>query len=84
MAKLIEFYVPVNFQPPKQRWTPEELRGRIIEFPSQHYAKVGLAVTATIFCERSAAQPAIGFPVASLAVSLGTRQVPRRPGRALP
>ena len=33
MAKLIEFYVPVNFQPPKTRWTPAELRGKVIEFP---------------------------------------------------
>jgi hypothetical protein len=32
MAKVIEFYIPANFQPPKQRWTPEELRGRIIDF----------------------------------------------------
>jgi hypothetical protein len=32
MAKLIEFYVPANFQPPKKRWTPEDLRGKIIEF----------------------------------------------------
>jgi len=34
MAKLIEFYVPANFQRPKTRWTPEELRGKIIDFPS--------------------------------------------------
>lgn len=33
MAKLIEFYVPANFQSPKTRWTPEELRGKIIDFP---------------------------------------------------
>lgn len=32
MAKLIEFYVPANFKPPKKRWTPEELRGKIIDF----------------------------------------------------
>lgn len=32
MAKLIKFYVPANFQPKKQ-WTPEELRGKIIDFP---------------------------------------------------
>jgi len=32
MAKLIEFYVPANFQPPQQRWTSEELRGKIIDF----------------------------------------------------
>jgi hypothetical protein len=31
MAKLIEFYVPASFQPKKQ-WTPEELRGKIIDF----------------------------------------------------
>jgi hypothetical protein len=34
MAKLIEFYVPANFQRPKTRWTPEELRGKIIDFPA--------------------------------------------------
>jgi hypothetical protein len=33
MAKLIEFYVPASFQPPKSRWTPAELRGKIIDFP---------------------------------------------------
>jgi hypothetical protein len=32
MAKLIVFYVPANFQTPKKRWTPEELRGKIINF----------------------------------------------------
>jgi hypothetical protein len=32
MAKLIEFYVPANFKPPMKRWTPEELRGKIISF----------------------------------------------------
>jgi hypothetical protein len=32
MAKLIEFYVPANFQSPKKQWTPEELRGKIINF----------------------------------------------------
>ena len=32
MAKLIEFYVPATFQPPKTRWTPAELRGKIIDF----------------------------------------------------
>jgi hypothetical protein len=31
MAKLIKFYVPANFHPPKTR-TPEVLRGRIIDF----------------------------------------------------
>jgi hypothetical protein len=34
MAQLIEFHVPANFQPPKQRWTPEEVRGKIIDFPA--------------------------------------------------
>jgi hypothetical protein len=79
MAKLIEFYVSANFQPPKQPWTPKELRGRIIDFQASTRAKVGLAVAATIFRERSAVQPTIGFPVASLAVSLGTRQLPVDP-----
>jgi len=32
MAKLIVFHVPANFQSPKKRWTPEELRGKIINF----------------------------------------------------
>lgn len=32
MAKLIEFHVPATFQPPKPRWTPAELRGKIIDF----------------------------------------------------
>ena len=32
MAKLIEFYVPATFQPPQTRWTPAELRGKIINF----------------------------------------------------
>ena len=34
MAKLIEFYVPANFQLPQRQWTPEELRGKIINFPA--------------------------------------------------
>jgi hypothetical protein len=33
MAKLIEFYIPVNFQLSNKQWTPEELRGKIINFP---------------------------------------------------
>jgi hypothetical protein len=32
MAKLIEFHVPATFQPPKPRWTPAELRGKILDF----------------------------------------------------
>jgi hypothetical protein len=32
MAKLIEFYVPATFKPPKTRWTPAELRGKVINF----------------------------------------------------
>ena len=34
MARLIEFYVPQNFKPAKQRWLPLEDRGTIIEFQS--------------------------------------------------
>lgn len=34
MARLIEFYVPQNFKPAKQRWLPFEERGKIIEFQS--------------------------------------------------
>jgi hypothetical protein len=32
MARLIEFYVPQNFKPKKERWLPLEQRGKIIEF----------------------------------------------------
>jgi len=39
MAKLIEFYVPANFQTPKTRWTPEELRGKIIDFHASNTRK---------------------------------------------
>jgi hypothetical protein len=31
MAKVIEFYVPVNFHKPV-KWVPAEMRGRVIEF----------------------------------------------------
>jgi len=34
MAKLIEFYVPANFPLSNKQWTPEELRGKIINFPA--------------------------------------------------
>lgn len=34
MAKLIEFYVPTNFPLSNKQWTPEELRGKIINFPT--------------------------------------------------
>jgi hypothetical protein len=39
MAKLIEFYVPANFQSPKKKWTPEELRGKIIDFHATNTRK---------------------------------------------
>ena len=39
MAKLIEFYVPANFQSPKKQWTPEELRGKIIDFHASNTRK---------------------------------------------
>jgi hypothetical protein len=32
MAKIIEFHVPATFHPPKPRWTPAELRGKVIDF----------------------------------------------------
>ena len=35
MAKLIEFYVPANFPLSNKQWTPEELRGKIINFPAR-------------------------------------------------
>jgi hypothetical protein len=33
MAKVIEFHIPANFQP-KKYWTPQELRGKVIDFPA--------------------------------------------------
>lgn len=35
MAKLIVFYVPANFPLSNKQWTPEELRGKIINFPAR-------------------------------------------------
>ena len=35
MAKLIMFYVPANFQLSNKQWTPEEERGKIINFPAR-------------------------------------------------
>ncbi len=35
MAKVIEFYVPANFPLSNKQWTPEELRGKIINFPAR-------------------------------------------------
>ena len=34
MARLIQFYVPQNFKPPKRQRGPLEQRGKIIEFQS--------------------------------------------------
>ena len=34
MAKLIEFYIPANFQLSNKQWTPKKLRGKIINFPA--------------------------------------------------
>jgi hypothetical protein len=34
MATLIEFYVPARHQPKPSKWTPAELRGKLIEFPA--------------------------------------------------
>jgi hypothetical protein len=39
MAKLIVFYVPANFQSTKKQWTPEELRGKIINFHASNTRK---------------------------------------------
>jgi hypothetical protein len=39
MAKLIQFYVPQNFKPPKRRWQPVEQRGKLIEFESASIRK---------------------------------------------
>jgi len=32
MTRLIQFYVPQNFKPPKRQWESLEQRGKIIEF----------------------------------------------------
>jgi len=32
MAKLIQFYIPANYQIKTRPWTPLELRGKIIVF----------------------------------------------------
>jgi hypothetical protein len=32
MAKLIPFRIPADFHAPKTRWTPPELRGKVIIF----------------------------------------------------
>jgi hypothetical protein len=34
MAKLIMFYIPANFPLSNKQWTPEEKRGKIINFPA--------------------------------------------------
>ena len=39
MAKVIQFYVPQNFKPPKRQWQPLEHRGKIIEFESASIRK---------------------------------------------
>lgn len=39
MAKLIMFYVPANFPLSNKQWTPEEERGKIINFPASKTRK---------------------------------------------
>ena len=34
MAKVIQFYIPARFHK-KAKWLPLELRGKVIEFPSE-------------------------------------------------
>jgi len=34
MARLIQFYVPQNSNPPRRQWLPVQERGKIIEFQS--------------------------------------------------
>jgi hypothetical protein len=34
MARLIQFYVPQNFKPPRRQLLPVKERGKIIEFQS--------------------------------------------------
>jgi hypothetical protein len=34
MARLIQFYVPQSFKPPKRQWVPLKQRGKIIPFRS--------------------------------------------------
>lgn len=46
MARVIEFYIPPSFAW-KAKWIPEELRGRIIEFP-QPVRKVELPPNWTV------------------------------------
>jgi len=33
MAQVIEFYIPERFRKKKERWIPQEQRGKVIEFP---------------------------------------------------
>jgi hypothetical protein len=39
MARLIPFYVPQNFKPPKKQGQPVEQQGKIIEFQSASIKK---------------------------------------------
>jgi len=32
MAKIIEFYIPESFQKKATKWTPPELRGKLLPF----------------------------------------------------
>jgi hypothetical protein len=33
MAQVIEFYIPSRFHKKSNKWIPEELRGKVLEFP---------------------------------------------------
>jgi len=39
MAKLIQFYVPQNFKPPKRQWQRLDHQGKIIEFQNASIKK---------------------------------------------
>lgn len=39
MAKVIMFYVPANFPLSNKQWTPEEERGKVINFPTSKTRK---------------------------------------------
>lgn len=39
MAKVIMFYVPANFPLSNKQWTPEEMRGKVINFPASKTRK---------------------------------------------
>ena len=51
MARLIPFYVPQNFKPPKNPGQPLEQRGKIIEFQSASIKKSAETLEGTMCVE---------------------------------